>query len=451
MTSGSFHTVHDPPSDDDTICACSTPTIASLRALIRVSGPHGRALARALLDPVPVARGVHRTRLRLEHADMPVLCAWYPGPGSFTGEDVLEIILPGGPAIVDRVLQRLTSHAGVRLARPGEFSARAFEAGRMSLHEAEVLQMRIAARSAEELAAARRWQHDHAGRRFEAWRDELARLLALVEAEIDFADSEEVVAIDRATLRDRLASLRTDMVRLLDRPARTSPQAHPLVVLVGPPNAGKSTLFNALLGRPRAVTSPQAGTTRDALLEPLDLSDCLAPVVTLADVPGLEDERPAPEHDRALDVIARAQVLIHCDPHGRFEAPLPSFHLPPGATVLRVRTKADLPAPPTSAMSVCALDAWGIAPLRRAIADAVAQGHGAGVSSMPLRIAQTARLACMHLARAVELIAQDPRISDPAILASEMRAALDALGELSGQITPDDVIGRIFAMFCLGK
>ncbi len=440
----------DPPASD-TICACSTSRAASLRALVRISGPRTSHLARDLLDPPPEGRAVIRTRLRLKPASLPVLCASYPGPASFTGEDVLEIIMPGGPPLVDRVLDVLTSHPGVRLAQPGEFSARAFEHGRMTLRQAEALQMRIAARTAGELRAARRWQQEDAGRRFESWRDELAHLLALVEAEIDFADSEEVVAIERSELRARLESLQAQMEQWLGRAARAAPQDHPIVALVGAPNAGKSTLFNALLGRRRAVTSDQAGTTRDALLEPLDLRDCLGPTVTLADLPGLDEDLPTPERQRALDVIQQAQVLIHCDPLGRFGDLDRAPHPAPAATVIRVRTKADLPAPPTSGLSVCALDHWGIAPLRRALADAVAQGQAVGDVSIPMRAAQTGRLACEHLASAIGIIDDDPTLSDPAILASEMRAALDALGELSGHCTPDDVIGRIFAMFCLGK
>jgi tRNA modification GTPase len=240
----------------------------------------------------------------------------------------------------------------------------------------------------------------------------------------------------------------------------------PRIVLAGRPNAGKSTLFNALLGRRRAVVSDVPGTTRDVLEEPLDLSSAIpgGGEVLLIDLAGL-DRSIASGTAAAAQQLARAAIessdaLIHCDPEGRFALPMPA-----GRPIIRVRTKADLPialAPrdPAEAgidagstgIPVCALDGWNLPVLRRAMADAATGARGAGIAALLPRYRRELGQAEAALNDALTQVDPGARsLSRPEIVAGSLRVALDALGELSGRVSPDDVIGRIFATFCVGK
>jgi tRNA modification GTPase len=458
------------PASLDTIVAAASGWTAAPRALVRLSGPASfEALDRVLESPAPRARSVVAARVRLgPRAVLPCVLLTAPGPASFTGEDSAEILSVGNPAVTARVLAALlqagTPH--LRLAHPGEFSARAFMNGRLPLDQAEGLAATIAARTGDELAAARALLAGAAGTRRRAWADEAATLLALVEAGIDFTDQEDVVAIAPAALETRCRRLRADIDAELGSGPRVHAGAEPLCVLVGRPNAGKSTLFNALLGRRRAVVSPVAGTTRDVLRERLDLSPSVpgAPAaagplgVTLVDLAGLDDPGSTPARgtdalaqQAARDAIAAADVVIACDPDGRFDT-LNLAGVPAAARVVRVRTKADRaavarPADVPGTLSVCALDARGVADLRRAIADAAwgASGSAAGA------VLPRHRRALMLGADALDDAAKLARAGAPELTAGALRRALDALGELTGRLSPDDVIGRIFATFCIGK
>lgn len=343
---------------------------------------------------------------------------------------------------------------GVRRAEPGEFTARAYLAGRLTLAQAEGVAAKISAESARQLEAADRLLAGRAGDDYRSWTDEIASLLALVEAGIDFVDQEDVTPISPSALHHRLESLIATVEPLLgSAPTLDRGGPRPLVVLVGPPNAGKSTLFNTLLGRTRAVTSSIAGTTRDAIIEPLDLSDVAGPQIDLADLPGLDAHSHTPldraMRRQALDVIARADVLIACDPAGRFE------QLPPvSGPTLRVRTKADehLPAPGAS-VCVCALDGWHLPTLRRAIAEHCVSVRRADDAMLIPRHRQivSESLICLRQAAALALTQPGKAVREPEFIALHLRQALDLLGELVGAVSPDAVIGRIFATFCIGK
>ncbi|MBX3358122.1 MAG: 50S ribosome-binding GTPase [Phycisphaeraceae bacterium] len=448
----------------DTIIAAASGPGRSERAIVRISGPATRALlTEAFAPPVVMARrGVVRARLRLtESLVLPVIVLVMPGPSSYTGEDAAEIVTAGNPSLIERVLHRLEAFDSVRPATPGEFSARAYLGGRLSIEQAEGVAATIAARTDAQLDAAERLLTGERGREYRAWADETATLLALVEAGIDFADQEDVVAISARDLRSRCGTLADRIDSLLGASAgREAETEVTRVVLVGRPNAGKSTLFNALLGRRRAVVSAEPGTTRDVLEEPLDLSQEVpgGPTVTLVDLAGLDSATStgtdAAAQRAAHMAIRAAHVIIHCDPAGRFP---PIEQAGPEAAVLRIRTKADLPgtARPAGDLVVCALDGWNLAPLRRAIADA-AWGREADhlaewVPSRHRRALRQTAAGLRDAAAAAEGTGNGSQMASPELAAVALRESLDAIGEVTGHIAPDDVIGRIFATFCIGK
>ncbi|TVQ62869.1 MAG: tRNA uridine-5-carboxymethylaminomethyl(34) synthesis GTPase MnmE [Phycisphaerales bacterium] len=452
----------------DTIAALATAPGHAPRALLRLSGPGARTiLAPALrFDDEPKPRTIARAVLHLP-APLPVLVASFAAPHSYTGEDTLEILFPGSPALAERVLACCLAH-GARLAEPGEFTARAYLNDRLCLDEAEGVQAIIAAETDAQLQAARALLDGSTGDRWRAHADTLADALALVEAGIDFTDQEDVVAITPPDLRARLTRVRASIDRELEAAAGAEPEpAEPSVVLVGPPNAGKSTLFNALrraaaapthapgLLAPRVVESAEPGSTRDAIAERLDLSRLVpgAPPVRWTDLPGLDAEPRTPAgvaaQRNARDAITRAALIVHCDPAARFE-PIPSA--PRATPVLRVRTKADQLRPEPDApepLAVCAFDGHGLPALARAIADAATRRPGATITPRARRALADTRDALDAALRVAHPHAD--RLDEPELIAGALRDALDRLAELVGRITPDDVLGRVFASFCVGK
>jgi len=471
-------------SRHDTIVARASAPGFSLRALIRLSGPDafsvlGEVSGRAL------DANTRRCFPTVLHVDTPlsVLAAMFPGPHSYTGEDVVELQVPGNPALVERIIRRFTLResggggggSGVRLAHPGEFTARAYLAGKLTLAQAEGIAATIAAVNDEQLAAASQLTSGATGAVYASWAEELTTLLALVEAGIDFTDQEDVVAISPAALRDRLAAMKQGIIAFLgDAKAAEHVDALPRVALVGRPNAGKSTLFNALLGgvMNRAVVSATPGTTRDVIEEPLNLGADIpgGVVVILQDLAGFDEALSvgaagaldAAGQAAAKNTVAAADVILWCDPSGRFEA----GHLPAeartagAARVIRVRTFGDQVQSPgtasehASAITVCALDRYNLPILRRAIADATTGSRRLALADLLPRhrraLAQTLAAIAPALA-AAEAGAAVGRIHHPEEVADSLRSGLDSLGELVGDISPDDVLGRVFSTFCVGK
>jgi tRNA modification GTPase len=445
----------------DTIAAVATPPGPSVRAIVRLSGPRVPDVLASILNPAPTTPGASTTRLRMPAGragqaaglELPVAVLLARAPHSYTADDTAELLLPGNPHLVQRVLDHLLTLAGVRLAEPGEFTARAHLAGKLTLEQAEGVAAIIAADRDDQLAAARDVLEGRAGERYLAWTSELTDLLALVEAGIDFTDQEDVVPIAPYSLARRLAALGDAIGSHAHAPSEQRAD-RPVAALVGAPSAGKSTLFNALLGRARAVVDEAPGTTRDALAEELDLSaDAPGATVVLTDLPGLDADHANPldraAQDIAIAAARRADLLIHCDPAGRFE---PDPRLADRPTI-RVRTKADLRLPDprvVDALDVCALDGFRLPALRRAIADHALAGDAAGaIVPRHARALTTARDAIADAIHAID--PTEPALAEPELVAGGLRSALDHLGQLTGRVTPDDVIGRVFATFCVGK
>jgi tRNA modification GTPase len=472
----------------DTIVAVSSSPGRSPRALIRVSGPAARAALDSILaSPYHLAStassgGLAFSRLRPPLPDLPITLACFSGPRSYTGDDLIEIQCPGHPGLLERLLHALTQQAATRLAQPGEFTFRAFTAGKLDLTQAEGVAATIAATSSAQLHAAHALRDGQLGRLAAALSEHLATHLALVEAGIDFTDQEDVTPITPAALDAALQwtdARLDDLLRNSQRFANLA--APPRVVLVGPPSVGKSTLFNALLGRPRALTSPTPGTTRDALEESLTLTTPagLPLDILLIDLPGLDSPHAALDHDiqqHAHHVIATADLILQLQVSGD-RSPVsahPQSAIRDQPSSLHIRTQSDLPSlqaegfspgcspPPTPApphfdLAVSAHTGHHLDALRRLIAQKLAaQAHTTTGEALALQPRHEAalRAAAAALADARALLAphvSESRLPGLELLAAALRAALDHLTALTGRLTPDDILGRIFASFCIGK
>ncbi len=450
-----------------TILAVSSPPGRSVRGLVRVSGPEAFPLVSAAVapPPAPESRGIGVARLHLGDQRLPILLLTAPGPRTATGEDVVELQLPGNPALLARVVDELIErgrNAGldVRAAEPGEFTARGYFNGRCSLTEAEGIAATIAAQSDAQLQAAAMLRTGRLGTVAAELSEAIAGVLALVEAGIDFSDEEDVVAIAPGPLLDRITPVRSRIGDVLDRSIGMERlQSLPQVVLCGPTNAGKSTLFNALLGHERAVVSGRPGTTRDVLREPIDVSGdgALAHEVMLVDLAGLDPLDPSPMNRRmqsmAKEAIDNADLLLVCRESGDIAS------VPIDDRSLLVVTKGDrggAPAP-TDALIVSAQRGEGLERLRECIrqrlVDRVVHLEAQALALQP-RHETELREAAGGLKEVVSLVEpyrDEAALPCPELLAASLRRSLDATASLAGELTPDDILGRIFSSFCIGK
>ena len=501
-----------------TIVARASGTGHSARAIVRLSGPDALAAVASIAaadlpaavasraeaaspaaaarpadgNGVPRVRGVHKVRMRVHvcgsPCECPALALVMPGPASFTGEDCVELLLPGNPALADAVVESLMRAPGVAAAAPGAFMARAHAAGRIAVADAERIALEIGAMHAQDLDAARQVQSNPLVQAAHAASAEVADLLARVEAGIDFTDSEDVVAIARGDLCSRAHTLRDEIARWIQGSVPVESMGSvPVVALRGPPNAGKSSLFNALLGRTRAVASPVAGTTRDAIAEEIELrpagADGAQPPVRamLMDTPGIEDPRSAidalmQEQARAAD---RADVIVLCEPLASVVAggaqPEPTggsgvaavartgdAGQPHAPTVIRVATRSDeMPHAahhvPAGMLRTSVVTGEGVAALAAAIAAALRLHEGGTGGSHRIGVLARHREAMGKAATWLETcigaagVGPGPAVACPELVADALRGALDALGEVTGAITPDDVLGLVFSRFCIGK
>lgn len=479
----------------DTIVAPITCAGRGCRSAVRLSGPRAHAVVAQVCEALDLGAAalplVTRSRFWLApRVALPVLVAIWRGPRSFTGEDCAEFHFAGSPAVSRRLMGVLAMQPGVRAAEAGEFSARAFLNGRMTLEEAEGVAALISAASEAELRSARRLTSGEAGRGYGTVASELTTLLALVEAGVDFSDQEDVVAIGPDELVDRLQRL-ADLCRELGGESGLVRSGLARVVLVGAPNAGKSTIFNSMVGRKRVVESAIAGSTRDVIIERVDLAagsprQGLAPEIELADLPGLFEPGPsehrleAPEpiaagaavvasQGAARDALSNADMILWCDPAGRFDASAHWLGLVGSeVVVVKVRTFADRPlpvgVPDRSEIAVCGLDPGTRLRLGALIAqrlDAAARGRGSGASSSSGTCVVPRHGAALAGVRRATLdairIVQGAAASEPGsgrqdeLVAECLRRALDEAGTLVGRIDADEVLGRIFSTFCVGK
>jgi tRNA modification GTPase len=437
------------PDTSDTIVALSSAPGAGGRAIVRLSGPKSLQAITLFFNPAQPAfpaRGVHAGELRLPqlHATVPVHVYLSFEPRSYTGQDLVEVHLPGVPAIVDCLIQNLLS-SGLRSALPGEFTLRAFLAGKLDLTQAEGVLGILHATHRDELQQALSQLAGGVLGPMRQVREDLLCLLADLEAGLDFAE-EDIHFVESADLLNRLESAARSVSDVLLQLRTRSVHARPVrVVLVGPPNAGKSSLFNAMLGKAAALTSPVAGTTRDYLrevkrLEGIDFE--------LIDTAGLQSSGSWIE-SQAQSLASRqteeADISLVCSAASDFTTGKSSGSHP--GHHLLVRTKCDLNQAEPSQIATSALTGAGLEALWARLVALARQLMNSGTATHASRsvhhLEQT--LHCLSRARlSVER-------GEPELVALEIRSALAELGELTGAVFTDDLLDRIFSRFCIGK
>lgn len=429
----------------DTIFALSSGRPPSGVAVVRISGPAAGDAVRALMGDLPPPRRARYGALR-DPADGTVLdrglALFFPGPASATGEDVAELHLHGGRAVVAAVLRALGDLPGLRPAEAGEFTRRAFASGKMDLAEVEGLADLIAAETEAQRRQALALASGALSRRIGGWRAALVQALALVEASIDFSDEgdvpDDLVAEARAVIGPLAAEVAA-AVRDADRGERV--RAGLTVAIAGPPNAGKSTLLNRLAGREAAIVSPLPGTTRDVLEVHLELA---GQAVLLLDTAGLRETADAVEQEGVRRALARAEaadlVLWLADDGAAPPAAL--------ARAIRVRTKADLGGGvPADWIGVSAHSGAGVSALLARL-EQEAEGLAGGEPALVTRERQRLALAAAsgHLARADRDFAGREELR-----AEELRLAARALDRVIGRVDVEDVLDALFGTFCIGK
>lgn len=413
--------------------------------MVRVSGPGAGEMLAALSGPLPPPRRCELRTFRGPNDAEAIdrgLAVWFPGPASFTGEDIAEIHLHGGKAVVDAVARSLAG-LGARLALPGEFARRAFENGKLDLTEVEGLADLIAAETEIQHRQALSSAGGALARRAEDWRSRLIDLRAEVEARLDFSDETDVSDALPSGFWSAVGELRRELVEALaSASAGERVRDGFLVAILGRPNAGKSTLLNALARRDVAIVTEEAGTTRDVLEVPLDLGGY--PVI-LSDTAGLREASSEAEREgvrRAEAAAGKADLVLWLEAPGTEAEAIP---VQSEAQMWRVRTKADLyPVPEAGDLAISALTGAGLDTLIRRIAAVAAEAMGrepALVTRQRQREAIQDALASLdRMDGAAEEVAADL-----------LRAAGEAIGRLSRRIGVEDVLDRLFAEFCIGK
>ncbi len=427
----------------DTIYATATARGRSGLAVLRISGPLAHLAGTALAGRLPPPRtaGLRRLTWDGELLDEALVLAFAKG-ASFTGEDVVELHVHGGPAVVGAVLRALATQPGLRLAEPGEFTRRALENGVLDLAQVEGLADLIDAETEAQRRQAVRVLDGAVGRLVEGWRRDLIRAGALLEATIDFADEDVPVDVSPEVLAliDRLA-------HDLGREAAGVAAAERIrdgfeVAIVGAPNAGKSTLLNRLAGRDAAITSDIAGTTRDVIEVRMDIAGL---AVTFLDTAGLRETGDRLEQagiDRALLRAERADIRLFLTDG----APVPG--LLPKAEDIVVLGKSDTRSA-VDGLAVSGLTGAGVPELLGRISE-ILQARVASAGALVRqrhRAAVTAAIAALAEARA-EVVRDDSRVE---LAADHLRRVVRALDALIGRVDVDDLLGEIFASFCIGK
>ncbi len=440
----------------ETIAAQATPSGRGGVGIVRISGPLVRDCAERMLGHCPKPRYAEYLPFYDERREVidEGLALYFPGPNSFTGEDVLELQAHGGPVVIDRLLATV-QQLEVRLARPGEFSERAFLNGKLDLAQAEAIADLIDAGSEQAARCALRSLQGEFSRRIHALVDRLTELRVYVESAIDFPE-EEIDFLADGQVQQRLH----EVLQSLQDVERAAQQGSLLkegmtVVLAGQPNAGKSSLLNALAGQERAIVTDIAGTTRDILREQIHLDGMPLHII---DTAGLRESDDAVEQEgirRAWSAIENADrvLLLVDDASGITDVDQQILErLPPNLPHTIIRNKIDLSGAAAAAegevVRLSAKSGEGVELLRAHLKTSMGyEGDGEGAFMARRRHLEAIARADGNLRRGEQLLQQGAG----ELLAEELRLAQQALGEITGEVSSDDLLGKIFTSFCIGK
>lgn len=426
---------------EDTIFALSSGQPPAAIAIIRISGSRAGDALVALAGRLPEPRKASLSLLRhpVSQDDLDrALLLWMPGQATATGEDLAELHCHGGRAVVAAVLKALASVEGLRAAEAGEFTRRAFENGRIDLNEAEGLADLLSAETERQRRSAMRMADGYFSRRIEVWRERLLGLSGLTEACLDFADEDDVPdAGAEPRLATGLSEFAAELQSELDRPSAEKLRDGISVVIAGPPNAGKSTLLNALAERDAAIVSNIPGTTRDRIEVPVAI-DGIAFVIT--DTAGLrraDDPVEAIGVDRAKEAMAAADMLLWLSEE---EAGRPD--------AIRVSTKSDIrigEKPAAGTIAVSALTGEGMDALRSRL---ISQAKALIPNEDGYALHSRQREIISKLAMEIERAAGE---SDLLLVAENLRLARGLIDSLTGRAGTEDMLDALFGRFCIGK
>ncbi|QDH13503.1 tRNA uridine-5-carboxymethylaminomethyl(34) synthesis GTPase MnmE [Formicincola oecophyllae] len=442
---------------DGVIYALATGPVAGAIAVLRVSGQGCGDMLRHLCGALPPARmaSLRSVRWRGELLDE-ALVLWFPSPRSYTGEDSFELHLHASPAIMARVAEALEG-LGARQAEAGEFTRRAVMAGRMDILQAEAIADLVAAETESQRQQALRQKEGVLGQLYERWTEQIKSLLASQEALIDFAD-EELPPETEQRLQQALHALASEMDAHLSNPLGRLTREGLHVVLAGPPNAGKSSLLNALTGDDTAIVTAVPGTTRDLLHADIVIEGMK---VRLTDTAGLRTTTDMVEAEgvkRAKHALEGADLVLRLVPPQAAQhkgsqveaAEDGDNHFPPERTIM-VMSKSDLrpaaPPPPPHALSISTVTPGGLEGLKQCLAQRVrALGAQHQASALLTRARHQAGIqaAKTHLLQA----ASAPL---PELRAEELRMGMEAIGRVTGRVGVEDVLDSVFSSFCIGK
>lgn len=452
------------PAAPPTIFALASGQGRAGVAVIRLSGnTAGDALCALTGRPLPQPRRADRARFGVPGSDQVLddgLALWFPAPASFTGEDVAELHIHGGPAVIAAVLATLATLDGLRPAEAGEFTRRAFDNGKLDLTAAEGLADLIAAETEAQRLQAQRQYGGELARLYDGWRDRLVRALALIEAEIDFSDEELPAGLTDQVLADARKLDQDLKVHLADGRRGERLRDGLFLAIVGPPNAGKSSLLNLLARRDAAIVSDIAGTTRDVIEVHLDLGGY---PLNVADTAGLRASSDAIESEgvrRALHHAAHADLkLLVLDGSDLRMDGVPE-DIARGLIdddTLIVLNKSDLATLPfpqdiegRPVFEVSVKTGSGVDELLAGLEVRVADRLATGAGLAPTRERHRLALEDCRAALARVFAVRDPH-GEMELMCEDLRLAARALGRITGRIDVEDLLDVIFGEFCIGK
>ncbi len=429
----------------NTIFALSSGAPPAAIAIVRISGPAAVSVVKHLTNNEIAERSPRLVAVKGDHGEIidRALALRFAGPASATGEDIVELHLHGGRAVVDAVLARLAGIDGLRPAEPGEFTRRAFENGRLDLLEAEGLADLLAAETEAQRRQAMGFAGGAVSHAVAAWQDACLGIAARIEAAIDFSDEDDVGEADVAAVHSACAALAATIAEWIARPPAERLRDGIAVAIAGPPNAGKSTLLNAIVQREAAITSPTAGTTRDIVEVPVAIRGV---AYRFADTAGLrEDSDDAVEKigiDRARGAAEAADILVW----------LGNDDPPPHHATIRVAAQADRHSGAEWDALVDAADVVVSAVTGAGVSDLL-EAIGAHARALLPREGEVAlnRRQRDALAEIRDALVAAGNERDLLIVAEHLREAMGAFDRLTGRARTEDMLDALFGRFCIGK